>query len=44
VNDKEMRTDERLFSLEQGVRRALTREEAKAKLEMKASVQKMSEL
>ena len=44
VNDKEMRTDERLFSLEQGVRRALTREEAKTKLEMKASVQKMSEL
>ena len=44
VNDKEMRTDERLFSLEQGVKRAITREEAKAKLELKASVQKMSEL
>ena len=39
-----MRTDERLFTLEQQVKRAVTRDDMKAKLEMKAGVDRMNAL
>lgn len=44
VNDREMKVDERLYTLEQGVKRAATREEMKIKLDLKVSVEKMNEL
>lgn len=39
-----MRTDERLFSLEQLVKRAATRDELRAQLEGKAATKRVDEL
>ena len=44
VNDKEMRTDQRIFSLEQQARRAVTKDDLKVKMEGKASVERFQEL